>query len=128
MDRCRDCLHFDHHPTDRRQAGHCQHHDQRQSGTAPACAAFLDPFNACVAEILDRLEAEGCTPHLLPGGTGPRLAVRLSADSLLNLRVARHHARLTALLIARCRPAPAGNSRGVETPQETLFPRARRRQ
>ncbi len=124
MNRCRYCLHFDHHPTDRRRAGHCQHHDRRQSGTAPACVAFLEPFDAYVAEILDRLDAEGCTPHLIPGAAGPRLAVRLSADSRLNLRVARHHSRLTALLIARCQPAADPHDRAMETP----LPRARRRQ
>lgn len=120
---CRDCIRFEAHATNARRAGRCTLNGDR-AAPAGTCAQFADAFDGFIAGLLDRLDAEGCAPHLIPGAAGPRLAVRLSADSRLNLRVARHHARLTALLIARCQPAADPHNRAMETP----LPRARRRQ
>ncbi len=109
---CRDCIRFEAHATDARRAGRCTLNGDR-AAPAGTCAQFADAFDGFIAGLLDRLDAEGCAPHLIPGAAGPRLAVRLSADS-----------RLTALLIARCQPAAAPHDRAMETP----LPRARRRQ
>ena len=97
MNRCRDCIRFEADPTDRRRAGRCTLNGTR---TAPAgtCAQFADAHAGFVADLLTWLRAAGCEPHLIPGGTGPRLAVRLSADSTLNVWASWNRRELIAAL------------------------------
>ena len=97
MNRCRDCLHFDHHSTDRRRAGHCTLNGDR-AAPGSTCPQFADAHAGFVADLLGWLCAAGCEPHLIPGSDGPRLAVRLSADSMLNRWASRNRRGLIAAL------------------------------
>ncbi|HMW43657.1 hypothetical protein [Plasticicumulans sp.] len=97
MNRCRDCIRFEADPIDRRRAGRCTlNGDCAAPGST--CPQFADAHAGFVADLLDWLRADGCEPHLIPGSDGPRLAVRLSADSMLNAWASRNRRGLIAAL------------------------------
>ena len=97
MNRCRDCIRFEAHATDARRAGRCAL-DGARAAPGGTCPEFADAHAGFIADLLGWLRVDGCEPHLIPGSDGPRLAVRLSADSMLNAWASRNRRGLIAAL------------------------------